>query len=235
MASSRLAIIASGIFNLALAICMPELASAQGARKSEYQTLAPIAQYRISSQAEEISMARSAAPASIAGDAEVLVLGEHGYETAEQGRSGFTCLVLRSWAASFGDAEFWNPKIRSPICYNAVAVNTVLPVDLEKTQWVLAGLSEALMRARSKTSDAAHKVPAPGSMAFMMSKQQHLSDTDGHWHPHVMLYQPHTDATAWGANLPGSPVLGFDGPSMEASTFVVPLVKWSDGSSAEMH
>jgi hypothetical protein len=214
---------------------VPTLAGAQEAKKAEYQTMAPVALYHITSQAEEIAMARSAAPASISSEAEVLVLGDHGYQTAVPGKNGFSCLVLRSWAASFGDPEFWNSKIRAPICYNGVAVNTVLPVDLEKTQWVLAGLSESQMRERSKSSEAAHRVPAPGSMGFMMSKQQQLSDTDGHWHPHIMVYQPHADAAAWGANLPGSPVLGFDGPTMEAGTLVIPLVKWSDGSATEMH
>jgi hypothetical protein len=211
-------------------------ADAQDVRKAEFRDMARVEQYQMPGRDDEIAMARSAAPASISADAEILVLGSHGYETAVKGKNGFTCLVMRSWAASFGDAEFWNAKIRSPICYNPAAVSTVLPVDLEKTQWVMARLSEAEMRARSKSSGVAHKVPAPGSMAYMMSKQQHLSDADGHWHPHVMMYQPHTDLAAWGANLPGSPVTGFEGGSEEATVFVVPVIKWSDGTSAaEMH
>jgi hypothetical protein len=211
-------------------------AAAQAVRKAEFQNMARVEQYQMTSRDDEIAMARSAAPASISADAEVLVLGTRGYETAVKGKNGFTCLVMRSWAASFGDAEFWNAKIRSPICYNPAAVSTVLPIDLEKTQWVMARLSEAEMRARSKSSGIAHKLPAPGSMAYMMSKQQHLSDADGHWHPHLMMYQPHTELAAWGANLPGSPVVGFDGGSDEATVFVVPVVKWSDGTSAaEMH
>jgi hypothetical protein len=69
-------------------------------------------------------------------------------------------------------------------------------------------------------------------MSYMMSKQQHLSETYGHWHPHVMVYQPHTDLVTWGANLPDSPLVGFDGPSEAATVFVVPVSKWSDGTSA---
>src|SRR5271156_483120 len=80
------------------------------AAKSSYPAMAPIEQYRIASTAAEIALARSAAPKSISGDADVLTLGVHGYETAAKGKNGFTCLVERSWADDFDDAEFWNPK-----------------------------------------------------------------------------------------------------------------------------
>ena len=73
--------------------------------KPAYPVMAPIEQYRVASASEEIALSRSAAPISISGDASVLTLGEHGYETALKGKNGFVCLVQRSWAAGFGDAE----------------------------------------------------------------------------------------------------------------------------------
>jgi len=45
---------------------------------SPYPNMAPIAQYRMASPAEEIALARSAAPPSISDDAKILVLGAHG-------------------------------------------------------------------------------------------------------------------------------------------------------------
>jgi hypothetical protein len=42
---------------------------------------------------------RSAAPESISRDAQVMVLGRHGYETAVQGKNGFVGIVERSWTA----------------------------------------------------------------------------------------------------------------------------------------
>lgn len=192
---------------------------------------APLEQYRMSSRSEEIALARSAAPASISNDAEVLVLGDHGYESAAPGKNGFVCLVERSWFASFDDPVFWNPRIRGPDCFNAAAVSSVLPVDLERTQWVLAGLSKAEMIARTKSSAVAQKAPAPGSMGYMLSKQSHLNDTDGHWHPHLMFFQAHTAMSAWGANLPGSPVMGTESNLYESTTFVVPVGHWSDGTA----
>ncbi len=95
--------------------------------EAAYPTMAPVEQYRVAGASEEIALSRSAAPVSISGDASVLTLGDHGYDTAYQGKNGFVCLVQRSWAAGFDEPEFWNPKLRSPICFNPAAARTVLP------------------------------------------------------------------------------------------------------------
>jgi hypothetical protein len=63
-------------------------------------------------------MARGAAPEAIARDADVLVLGRQGYETAVRGKNGFVCVVERSWMSAFDFPEFWNPQLRGPICFN---------------------------------------------------------------------------------------------------------------------
>src|SRR5215469_13922434 len=89
--------------------------------KTSYPEMAPVEQYRIANREDEIALARSAAPPSISGDAQVLVLGNHGYETAVKGKNGFVCFVERSWAAGFDDREFWNPKLRAPNCFNRAA------------------------------------------------------------------------------------------------------------------
>jgi len=47
-----------------------------------YPKMAPIEQYLMTDQGAEIALARSAAPESISRDAEILVLGRHGFETA---------------------------------------------------------------------------------------------------------------------------------------------------------
>jgi hypothetical protein len=196
--------------------------------------MAPLAQYRVASPSEEVALARSAAPTSISGDAEVLTLGNHGYETAMKGKNGFVCLVERSWGAGFDDAEFWNPKIRAPICFNSAAAGTVLPGYLERTEWVLAGSSKSDMIARAKAAIAADRfvMPKPGAMCYMMSKQGYLSDAAGHWHPHLMFFLAHTDGAAWGANLDGSPIFAAQGDPEPVTTFFVPVTKWSDGTPA---
>jgi hypothetical protein len=145
-------------------------------------------------------------------------------------------MVWRSWAAGYGDAEFWNPKLRAPICLNAAAVRTVLPGYLERTKWVLAGVSRTDMMDRTRAALAANTyvLPEPGAMGFMLSKQGYLSDAAGHWHPHLMFFIAHTDPAAWGANLSGSPIFAGQGDLEPVTTFFVPVTRWSDGTSAVM-
>lgn len=193
-----------------------------------YPSMAPIARYDIADRAVEIALARSAAPASISGRAQILVLGKRGYETAVKGGNGFVCLVERSWDSNFDNPEFWNPRIRSPQCFNAAAASSVLPRYIERTRWVLAGESIARMKARAKTQK--RLIPAAGSVCYMMSRQAYLNDTiAGPWHPHVMFFGLAKPAD-WGANLPGSP-LAADAAAYEPVTiFMVIVQKWSDGS-----
>jgi hypothetical protein len=206
--------------------------------KGPYPTPASFEQFRFASPSEEIAMARSAAPASISNDAEILTLGGNGYETAVKGKNGFVCLVQRSWGDPFDDPEFWNPKVRTSLCLNPAAVQSVLPSYLEMTRWVLSGVSKAKMIERTNAEMAAHAIPdpLPGSMSYMMSKQGYINDSAGHWHPHVMFFMPHTNGATWGANSPGAPVFSQD-VSPQMTIFFVVVSKWSDGSPAspEMH
>src|SRR5271168_2353631 len=197
--------------------------------KPAYPSMAPIQQYRVANAAEEIALSRTAAPTSISGDASILTLGSHGYETAAKGKNGFVCLVWRSWTAEFDNAEFWNPKLRAPICLNPAAARSVLPAFLERTQWVLAGVSKPRMIERTRAEIASHtfKAPEPVAMAFMMSKRQYVNDAGGHWHPHLMFFVARTDDAAWGANLAGSPVFASQSNPEPVTTFVVPVPKWS--------
>jgi hypothetical protein len=201
-----------------------------------YPAMAPVAQYREASAAAEIALARSAAPPSISADAEVLTLGAQGYDVAEKGKNDFVCVVERSWGADFADPVFWNPKIRGPICFNAVSARTVLPEYLERTRWVLSGMSVPDMIARTHAAYAAHTftLPGNGAMCFMQSKDQYLSDTGIHWHPHLMFFVANTDPASWGADFKGSPVFAAKGNSDPYTTFFVPVTKWSDGTPAVM-
>lgn len=227
--------IARSLLALTLSVGAFGAANAQAA-KDRYPSMAPLAQYRVASQAEEIAMARSAAPASISDAAAVMTLGAHGYETAVRGKNGFVCLVQRAWASGFDDAEFWNPKERAPICFNAPAVRSVLPAYLKRTEWALAGASKAEMLERTRAAIAAKDIAPPetGAMSYMMSKDGYLNDRDGHWHPHLMFFLPPMATAEWGANLPGGAVFGDGGGPEPVTTFFVPLPKWSDGAPVSM-
>ena len=235
MQTSKRPTIGPGMCALVLLLGAAGAAWADNA-KSDYPAMTSIDKYRMPSASDEIALARSAAPASISGDADILTLGDHGYETAVKGKNGFVCMIWRSWAADFGDAEFWNPKIRGPICLNPAAARSVLPGYLERTQWVLAGVSKPGMIERTKAAVAsnAFKAPEPGAMSFMMSKQQYVADAGGHWHPHLMFFVARTDGVAWGADLVGSPIFASQSDPEPVTTFIIPVPKWSDGTPAAM-
>jgi len=104
--------VALRIFALVVVLGATLQAQAQDPR-TPYPTMAPFDQYLIERTAE-IALAPSAAPESISPDAEVMVLGQHGYETVVKGKNGFVCVVERSWTAGIDDPDFWNPKVRQP-------------------------------------------------------------------------------------------------------------------------
>lgn len=228
--------IAIGNFALVAVLC-----AAQPGRRADattpYASMAPVDQYLMPDRDAEIALARSAAPPSISGDATVMVLGSHGYETAVEGKNGFVCIVERAWMNAFDNPEFWNAKNRGPSCFNPQAARSVLPITLKRTDMVLAGLSKAQIMDGIKKAFQNKELPAlePGAMTYMMSKQGRLNDRAGHWVPHLMFYVSVTDATTWGADMAGSPVLTnphFNGDPEPVTEFMVPVSEWSDGTPA---
>jgi hypothetical protein len=222
-------------FMAAVSVC--SLPAQAGTPASAYPRMAPLTAYLSADQASEIALARSGAPASIADHASVLALDAHGYETVVKGSNGFVCFVQRSWANDFDNGQFWNPRIRTPQCWNAAAASSLLPDYLHRTRWVLAGLSRKEMAARTKAEFASHEVgpPAAGAMAYMMSKQQYIYDPapgsgSANWYPHVMFFVPASDGSAWGANLPGGPLFSATSRSEPVSTYFLIVPNWSDGT-----
>jgi hypothetical protein len=45
-----------------------------------------------------------------------------------------------------------------------------------------------------------------------------------------MFFFSDTDPAVWGANLPGSPVVGISAPLEHLTQFVIPTQRWSDGT-----
>jgi hypothetical protein len=199
--------------------------------KSPYPTMAPIEQYRMDRDAE-IAMARTAAPASISKDASVMVLGPKNYETAVEGTNGFVCLVGRSWGAPFEYPEFWNPKNRSPECFNPPAALSVLPYFLKTTGMVLAGFSKTQMfdAIKDEVDKKELGTPATGSLIYMMSKEAYLTDQPPHNLNHLMYDLPRMDGAAWGGNLPGVPIYFRQLNPAPITEFYVVMGNWSDGT-----
>jgi hypothetical protein len=196
-----------------------------------YAKMAPIDQYLMTDQGAEIALARSAAPESISHDAEVQVLGRHGFETAVKGTNGFVCIVGRSWTSA-ADADFWDPKVRVPMCVNAAAARSYLLRLTKIAELALAGHTLAQVNEAVAAAIARKELPPmeSGAMCYMMGKEGYGGDSAPHWPSHLMFFYTDADLASWGANLPGSPVVGMSDPVEHLTQFVIPTQKWSDGS-----
>ena len=241
MRKNRVGAIATVSFALFVALGMAYRAIAQDVAMS-YPKIAPIEQYLMTDRDAEIALARSAAPESISRDAEVVVLGRHGFGTAVKGKNGFVCIVGRSWTSA-ADADFWDAKVRVPMCVNAPAARSYLLRVTKETEWGLAGRTQAQITEAITAAFAKKELPSmePGAMCYMMSKEGYGGDSSPHWPSHLMFFYSDIDPAIWGANLPGSPVVAVNDPVEHLTQFVVVVQRWSDGteyregSSAEHH
>jgi hypothetical protein len=77
------------------------------------------------------------------------------------------------------------------------------------------------------------ELPAPesGAMCYMMSKQGHLNDRDGAWHPHLMLFAPQTEPATRGADQAGAFMIASSDAAEHLTVFMIPVRMWSDGTA----
>jgi len=223
-----LVFLAQVVFSAAMTVAQAQ------SEKSPYSEMAPLDRYLIAGKDAEIALARSAAPTSISSEAEVMVLERDGYTSVAKGTNGFLCIVERSWGAATDDPDFWNPKVRSPVCFNPAAARSFAPVYLMKSKLILEGKSKTELVHAIDSAFESRQLPTPelGAMCYMMSKQQYLNDSGKSWHPHVMFFVSGDAAKSWGANLQGSPIIAANDPEERATIFMVWVGTWSDGTPA---
>jgi len=96
----------------------------------------------------------------------------------------------------------------------------------------VAGKSQTQMLDAINSALDKKELPAleAGAMSYMLSKQAYLDDQAGHWHPHVMFWAERTEPKAWGAGMPGSPVIASEEIPGRLTVFMIPVAKWSDGT-----
>ncbi len=155
------------------------------------------------SEAEEIALARSAAPADVTDEATILVLRNDHYQTAFEGSNGVTCMVSRSLPLSV-----------EPICYDPEASSSILLMEIQRVELRLTGLSpeEVDRRIAEAIGTGALTLPQRPAMAYMMSAGQVLySDAEtkvGALLPHLHLYMPYATAEQFGGlggSMPDAP------------------------------
>jgi hypothetical protein len=166
----------------------------------------------------EIALARSAAPADVSREATVMVLTDRGFELAEQGSNGVTCVVNRS-----------QPESLEPHCFDAEGSATVLPIELRRTELLREGRSdEDIDRELGQgLLSGKYRLPRRPALSYMMSSRQVLFDEQGkrvgRWHPHLMIFYPNLTPSDLGLGAPGLSTAVVVDPGLPLSNIMVVL------------
>jgi hypothetical protein len=221
------------LFTVALLAALATTQQGDAQSGTVYSKVTPTDQYLMKDHAAEIALARTAAPDSIARDADVLVLGVHGFETAAKGTNGFVCIVGRSFTSA-PDEDFWDPHVRVPMCVNAPAARSYLLRVTKETGWILAGRTKVELIEMIVSGLKTKELPPmePGAMCYMMSKEGFGGRAVPHWPSHLMFFYSDIDPALWGANLEASPVSAAADSTEHLTQFVITTQRWSDGTDA---
>jgi len=183
-----------------------------GGARAQSLKYPPIEEY-LMPQANEIALAKSAAPANISERATIKVLTRSGYEVTQKGDNGSVCMVMRGFAApTYTPAPFRNlvydPTVRAPICFAPQAVREVQPYYELRTKLAMHGKNPDEIAQGVQAAYAKGELPQRTgvSFAYMWSADQNLASGVGHWHPHVMVFAPYYDSSMLGGNAFGSPL-----------------------------
>jgi len=141
-------------------------------------------------RAQEVALARSAAPASVSDSATIWVFTDSGYVVAATGSNGVACYVSRSW-----------PQSLEPHCFDAEGAATILRIHMKEVELLHRGttVTETDRVVGEQLASGALRLPRRPAMSYMMSGGQHLINDNGrpigNWRPHIMIYYPYLEAT----------------------------------------
>jgi hypothetical protein len=181
----------------------------------------------------EISLAKSAAPASVSNRATIKVLTMSGFQVVHEGDNGFVCMVMRGWSApTYTPAPFrdlvYDTKALAPICFNPAAVRMVMPYYELRSKLAMQGKIPDQIAEGVQAAYAKGQLPRRDgvSFAYMWSADQNLGPGAGAWHPHMMVFAPYYENSMLGGHEFGSP---FPQLSDDAGTpFAVVLIPVND-------
>jgi len=172
----------------------------------------PLSEYMMKRDAE-ISLAKSAAPASVSNRATIKVLTTSGFQVAREGDNGFVCIASRGWSApTYSPAPLrelvYDTKAIAPICFDPVAARTVMPYYELRSKLGMEGKTPDQIAAGVSTAYAKGELPKREgvSFAYMWSENQDLGGGAGHWHPHMMVFSPYYENSMLGGHEFGSPL-----------------------------
>ena len=185
------------------------------------------------SEAEDVAIALTAAPASITAGAAVYIQRDGKFVKVRDGSTGWACLVGR------------DPRVKpvavAPICYNAEGARTSMQEGMLRAELWSRNLSNTAIQREVDAAFQRGKLQHPSKpvMIYMMSSHQVLESfqgdsewTTGAWHPHIMIHLPHATADDFvvGEEGEAGPVsVSRDGSGVE---LVVELAHWVDSPAS---
>jgi hypothetical protein len=177
------------------------------------------------SEAEEIRLARSAAPPQVSANATVWVLHRGGHVKVKEGSNGVNCIVQRD-----------HPESVYPLCYDAEASRTILPIALLESKLREAGRTGAEIDRAIDAGIASGelKLPQGTAMAYMQSPGQVIfagaeGPRVGTWRPHVMFYIPNATAEKLGFGATEPPGITINEAGRPTAHLIIVTPLWSDG------
>lgn len=135
----------------------------------------PLPMIELMDRQAEIALARAAAPAAVSDLATIWVLGDDGYEVAQEGTNGWGCLVQRD---ATGLGTF-------PRCDDAASVATNFEMYFLFERMRVEGRSQNEYREAVAEGfrTGEYQFPPAGAFSYMYA--------DGPIPPHVMVMRPH--------------------------------------------
>jgi hypothetical protein len=197
---------------------------------AEPRAYPPIGNY-LMPRADEVRLAKSAAPAAIADRATIKVLTASGYVVAQNGDNGAVCLVMRGFTgptytpAALRDIVY-DATIRAPICFMPDAARVVLPYYELRTTLAMQGRTPDEIAAGVQAAYATGKLPPRDQVtfAYMWSAHQHLGPGINAWRPHMMVFAPYYENAMLGNHAFGSPLpVVTDDAGTPFSVVVIPV------------
>jgi hypothetical protein len=131
---------------------------------------------------EEIGLALSACPPSLASKAGVYVLGKTGYVKVRDSENGFTAIIQHS-----------TPAMNEPQCMDAEGSRTILQRYLKVAEWRSQGKTPAEIRQLTADAFARGELKPPfrPGVDYMLSSINTVPDAKGGvapFPPHVMFF-----------------------------------------------
>lgn len=167
------------------------------------------------SNEQETALALSAAPWAVSGHASVYVIGEWGYEIAQEGDNGFTCYVDRGW----------NGQDILPKCTDWSGSQSHFAVLQIREQQRSQGktVAEIQTAIAAGMMDGSIQTARAGSMTYMMSTEAVRTGENGEeWAvgPRILVHAPFAQHQSLGMD---------EATGKKASWSGVPFIDWAGG------